>query len=143
MRSQLPVIVERARVKNGRMASTKEWGCNGYFVIPRNGIKLAVIASDGMGWEHVSVSTQNRTPTWDEMNFVKDLFWEDEETVVQFHPAKSKYVCNHPYVLHMWREIGREVQTPPDILVGVKEWGDLSRRNERHRHKKPVNNPAE
>lgn len=41
------------------------------------GAKLTVIASAGEGWEHVSVSTPVRCPTWDEMEFVKRMFFED------------------------------------------------------------------
>lgn len=33
---------------------------NGVFIIPYQGRNLAVIASDGDGWEHVSVSLPNR-----------------------------------------------------------------------------------
>ncbi len=50
----------------------------------------------GYPWEHVSVSTPTRCPTWDEMKHVKELFWADDETVVQFHPEKSQYVNKHP-----------------------------------------------
>ena len=37
---------------------------------------IAVIASWGGGWEHVSVSLARRCPTWEEMCMVKDIFWE-------------------------------------------------------------------
>lgn len=67
-------------------------------------------------WEHVSVSLENRCPTWDEMCFVKDLFWEPEECVIQYHPPRSKYVNNHPYVLHMWKP-PRKIAMPPIELV--------------------------
>jgi hypothetical protein len=65
------------------------------------------------GWEHVSVSLRNRTPTWEEMSFVKNLFWKDDETVIQFHPKKSEYINRHPYVLHLWRKIGQDYELPP------------------------------
>ena len=49
--------------------------------------------STGGGWDHVSVCPYNRrTPTWDEMCAVKDMFFRDDEVVVQYHPAKSEYV---------------------------------------------------
>jgi len=99
------------------------YGANwGFFIIPCRGGLLRVIASDGCsaeerGWEHVSVSLNNRTPTWDEMRLVKELFWHDEETVFQFHPAKSQYRNCHPYVLHLWRQSGREIELPPGDLI--------------------------
>lgn len=73
------------------------------------------------GWEHVSVSKRQgkkmRMPTWEDMAFVKNLFWGEDETVVQFHPKKSEYV-NFYDVLHLWKKIGVEHELPPRILVG-------------------------
>ncbi len=78
---------------------------------------LRVIASLSYGWEHVSVSTAKRCPTWDEMCRVKDLFWDDEDVVMQLHPAKSQYVNTHPYTLHLWRPIHQSIPLPDTILV--------------------------
>lgn len=78
------------------------------------------IASDQEGWEHVSVSLRARCPTWDEMCFIKDVFWDDEETVVQFHPPKSEYVNHHKFCLHLWKQIDMAVVTPPSIFVGPR-----------------------
>lgn len=77
-----------------------------------------VIASWGGGWEHVSVSLARRCPTWEEMCMVKDIFWGEEECVVQFHPPRSEYVNRHPYCLHLWKKIGEEYETPPKEYVG-------------------------
>lgn len=82
--------------------------------------------SDGLGWEHVSVSVApkndkpSRCPTWGEMCWVKDQFWNDDETVVQFHPMKSEYVNCHPFVLHLWKQTNSIFQLPPSIMVGPK-----------------------
>lgn len=81
---------------------------------------LKIIFSDGDGWEHVSVSCQNRMPNWPEMCFIKDLFWDSEDCVVQYHPPGSKYVNYHPLVLHLWRPVGKELPLPDPILVGPK-----------------------
>lgn len=92
---------------------------NGAFSIPIDGKKFFVIAGNGMDWEHVSVSIKNveRCPKWDEMCKIKEMFFEDEEVVMQLHPKKSEYVNIHPYVLHLWRPIEKEIPTPPMILV--------------------------
>ena len=84
-----------------------------------NGAKqrLRVIASNGLGWEHVSVSRQDRCPTWAEMCAVKAFFWDKEDTVVQFHPPESEYVNVHPNCLHLWRPANFQIQTPPNYLV--------------------------
>lgn len=68
-------------------------------------------------WEHVSVSCEDRCPTWQEMKSVKELFWSDDETVLQFHPKKSAYVNAHPYVLHLWRKVGIDIELPPTFLI--------------------------
>lgn len=33
----------------------------------------------------------------------KDMFFKEDEIVVQYHPAKSEYVNNMPNCLHLWR----------------------------------------
>lgn len=92
----------------------------GHAVIPGpHNRDLTIIFSDGEGWEHVSVSTPGRCPNWAEMCFVKNLFWSAEDVVIQFHPAASEYVNNHPYCLHLWRPQGVTLPTPPRFLVGV------------------------
>lgn len=93
---------------------------NGMFRVPlKHGQFVTVQASNGLGWEHVSVSRHDRAPTWDEMCQVKALFWGDDDCVVQYHPPKSEYINNHPYCLHLWRPIGMELPQPPSILVGI------------------------
>lgn len=85
---------------------------------PINPDKTCIIASWGGGWEHVSFSFRNRCPSWDEMCLMKDIFWSDEECVVQYHPPKSEYVNRHPFCLHLWKPIGQEYPMPPKIFVG-------------------------
>lgn len=95
----------------------KSDGMFGYFVIGHGRNALRVISSGaGSEWEHVSVSKAYETPSWDHMCLVKDLFWREDETVIQFHPTKSKYKNLHPFVLHLWKHKNGH-QLPPDILV--------------------------
>lgn len=91
----------------------------GMFRIPFEGRVLMVIVSFGMGWDHVSVSLPNRCPNWREMCHIKDLFWKDDEVVIQYHPAKKDYVNNHAYCLHLWKPQDQEIPLPPTIVVGV------------------------
>ena len=106
------------------LGTTERDGNNGCFQFesPEPGWKLVVVASDGLGWEHVSVHArrengQQRTPNWNEMCFVKSCFWDDEDVVIQFHPKKSEYRNLHTHTLHMWRPIGVVIPTPPPIAV--------------------------
>lgn len=79
----------------------------------------SVIWSNGLGWEHVSVAPYNHrhTPTWDEMCRLKDMFFYDNETVVQYHPAKSDYVNKMPNCLHLWKPTKEVLPTPPVLCV--------------------------
>lgn len=83
----------------------------------------SVIWSIGAGWDHVSISPFNKRaiPTWDEMCRLKDIFFHEEETVVQYHPPKSDYVNNLPNCLHLWRPQIEKMPRPPAILVGIKQ----------------------
>lgn len=58
------------------------------------------------------------TPSWNDMCFIKDLFFEEHETVVQYHPAKTEYINNHPHCLHLWRPVG-EFPIPNKLMVGI------------------------
>lgn len=94
---------------------------NGAFKVYVGGRSFFCIASNGGGWEHVSVSPCNRKratpPTWAEMCAIKDMLFEDEEAVVQYHPPKSEYVNSHPYCLHLWRPTSQEMPRPPKVFV--------------------------
>ena len=93
---------------------------NGAFKIPYKSYDLFVIASNGLGWDHVSVSLKNRCPNWNEMNYIKDLFFGEDECVMQLHPPKKDYVNNHPYCLHLWKPQEQEIPRPPMLMVGIK-----------------------
>lgn len=119
-------VPNKFRVKNSKNAmfnSTDANGNNGHFLIRKKnfspGVRdkkgflkqvknnkdtvFLVVASDNAGWEHVSVSIigVNRSPTWEEMCWVKDHFWGRKDVVVQFHLRESEYVNNPKYCLHM------------------------------------------
>ncbi len=115
-------VPNKHRIRSGRLASTDEFGNSGAFEIPlKHGQRVFVIASDLMGWEHVSVSRRDRCPTWEEMCQIKAIFWDDTDCVVQYHPPRSEYVNNHPNCLHLWRPTEASVPMPPSIMVGFKE----------------------
>lgn len=101
---------------------------NGAFLIPKEKHQYFIIASNGYGWEHVSVSLRtnagtilSRTPKWAEMCEVKEMFFEPNEVVMQLHPSDDEYIEEHPYVLHLWRPLEKEIPTPPSYMVGYKK----------------------
>lgn len=120
-------VPEQHRLHGGAFGSDFTYGNNGAFRLPPKigSREMAIIASDGLGWEHVSVhcfqGKREFTPTWEEMAHVKRVFWDDDDVVVQFHPASSEYVNNHPHTLHLWRPTNAALPTPPSELVGLKD----------------------
>ena len=127
MRKIIPAVLERGRVRSGQLSSNSSFGLHEAFMVDSPwGQTLGIIATDGtdpeaLGWEHVSVSCRNRCPNWPEMSFVKDLFWSEDECVLQFHPPKSVYVNAHPNVLHLWKPVEGIIETPPIELIGPME----------------------
>lgn len=125
--------LDEARVRKG------EFGSNsgdrfGAFFFSRGNTRIKIIATDGqeVSWEHVSVTVAyrrgccswvERMPTWDEMCWVKNLFWNDDEAVMQLHPPKSEYMNNHRFCLHLWRPTTQDIPLPPSICVGIQELG--------------------
>lgn len=83
----------------------------------------SVIWSYAAGWEHVSVSpfAKRITPEWSDMCKVKEIFWNDDEAVIQIHPKKADYVNNVENCLHLWRCTYKETPLPPSCLVGIRE----------------------
>jgi hypothetical protein len=111
---------------NPMFLTTKEHGPNGVFIIDEAIRTFYRIASNGAGWEHISVhgvhvlTGDEFTPTWEDMCKIKAIFWEEEDCVVQYHPRKSQYVNCHPHTLHLWRPTGVQIPEPESILVGPK-----------------------
>jgi hypothetical protein len=107
---------------------TEADGMNGVFLIPfdngKSTSRLGCIASDQLGWEHVSVTDQTTKrsqlvcPSWEMMCRVKRAFWDDEETVIEYHVPMSEWINDHPGCLHLWKPIGVEIPRPPGLFVG-------------------------
>lgn len=122
---KFPQRIDKYRVTIGLYASNAgdDYGC---FLFPGPGdASLRVIASPGnaheeIPWEHISVSTAHRCPTWEEMCWIKDIFWDKEESVMQLHPPESTWINNHPFCLHLWRPLDGNIPLPPQIAVGLK-----------------------
>lgn len=97
---------------------------DGWYTIPKafNPVgdkELHVIVSTGMGWDHVSVSTKHRCPTWAEMKWVKQQFFQAHEWAIEYHPAMTEYIGseNDNYVLHIWRPQNLEIPIPSSRMV--------------------------
>lgn len=95
-------------------------GMGGRYYDKTTGKWLNFIFSYQLGWEHLSVSMPSKTPSWDQMCMMKDIFWREDEVCVEYHPKKSDYVNNHSHCLHIWKPTNVELATPPSILVGFR-----------------------
>lgn len=109
----------RWRVRTGTMGSDETYGWNGAFIVPLEGELWHVILSDGMGWRHLSVKNAQKKvlPSWGLMARLKELFFDDDAWVVQFHPAKDEYVNLHPCVLHLWESLDEPMPHPHVVQV--------------------------
>lgn len=116
------------RMTSGPVASDDSYGRNGAFRFVRGPSVIYAIASDGTGaqepgeeFEHVSVHVSEhkgkRCPTWAEMCWIKNIFWEPNEVVIQYHPAEKDYVNTHPHTLHLWKPLGVELPRPSKLCV--------------------------
>lgn len=110
-----PLDWEIYRCAHPRNASDRGDRHNGFLWIPKRA--MTIVFSDGGGWEHVSVSHPDRSPSWDEMEDVKRRFWSDEDTVMQLHVPVAEHRNCHPFCLHLWRPINLVIPRPPGIFV--------------------------
>lgn len=130
MRNVPNLKANRYRVRNGLRASDDRDGNNGVFLVPFSvSIMLQVCVSDGMGWDHVSVSLPHREPTYAEMEHVRQIFFRDEECCMQLSVPRSDHVNVHDHCLHWWRPQSAEeiaaVRTAWEAAGEEWPWPDL------------------
>lgn len=109
----------RLKDKERELYGVKGDAQNGCFKVFVGGKAFYCIASNGGGWEHVSVSMKNHnyTPSWETMCKIKDMFFNDDEVVVEFHPKKDEYVNIFENCLHLWRFTNGSFPVPPIYYV--------------------------
>jgi hypothetical protein len=115
-------LLDACRVRGAAVIEAMGWEGDetcGWFVLKSriDGAELAVVASAGGGWDHVSVSRKNRCPNWAEMEHVKRSFFNDDETAMQLHVPPAEHINCHSNTLHLWRPQHCEIPRPPAILV--------------------------
>lgn len=82
--------------------------------------RLCVIASaahynqDNREWLHVSMSRENRVPSYEDMKRVKEIFIGNDKSAIQVFPKVSDHVNIHPFCLHLWCP-----------LTGPQPWPDF------------------
>lgn len=93
---------------------------------------MTVVASSDMGWDHVSVSRTNRCPNWIEMDFIKRMFFDDNEVCMQLHVASADHISDHPYCLHIWRPKTHSIPMPPSWMVGGCSFDEAVKQAEKY-----------
>jgi len=108
-------LLRAVRDANGKVIDHDDGVSGGAFQIHG----LRVIASWGEGWDHVSVSLPNRTPLYEEMEFVRSIFFLDNETAMQLSVPRTDHINNHSHCLHLWRPHHVDIPRPPSWMVGI------------------------
>lgn len=88
---------------------------------PVDSAPMRVVASNGEGWDHISISRKNRCPNWPEMEHAKRLFFQDDETAMQLHVPVSDHRSFHDFCLHIWRPHSFDIPRPPAIMVAPEQ----------------------
>jgi len=57
------------------------------------------------------------------MTTVKNLFFDPDELVIQFHPPKKDYVNFHKNTLHLWRPWDQVITLPPEWMLAPPRRG--------------------
>ena len=51
---------------------------------------------------------------------LKEIFFDPDETVVQFHARQSEYINYHQHCLHLWKKQDSRYDLPPGWMVAPK-----------------------
>ena len=102
----MKTVDEIAKLTNLAIVDNTQAGGMGYIKHGKlKGSSVVWTRNEGGQFDHVSINGKARTPYWDEMCELKDMFFYDEEECYQMHPKKSEYVNIMPNCLHIWRRI--------------------------------------
>ena len=115
-------LEEIKEIRNLKIIREGKDGFQAIWVDPMDRKAYSIILSWGGGWEHFSINpiSQKKTPSWDFMCRMKEMFFKDDEACVEYHPKKEDYVNNLPHCLHIWRPTKEKLPLPPAIFVGLK-----------------------
>lgn len=123
--------LDQYRVTEGEGATTPEDGCNGHFKFKIGDAIIQVNASDRdiEGWEHVICAAfekpksniisrltaqepEPRAPNMEETFAIKRLFWDDDESVCEYIPAKGSGMPMCMNARHLWRRTYSDFPMP-------------------------------
>lgn len=81
-------------------------------------------------WKRIQVSLLNWWhqqlkvfPTWDEMCAIKDIFFNDDEAIIEIHPSDEYKIYEKDYTIDLWKPLNKELPLPnPDLVGKVKKY---------------------
>lgn len=76
------------------------------------------IERDERAWLHLSISTRERIPNWNELGYAKITFLGNREAY-QVIPPKERYVNIHSKVLHLFALLNETQAALPDFTRGT------------------------
>ena len=111
---------------------------DGYFFIPPVNSKGAAFEKGGKylckatlvdGWRVVAVNVpaEGRSPTWEELHWVKKFFFDEDDVTVLFQPGKSTYVGDATYWIHFFFPENADVSHPPFLKFPFRKVNDVTR----------------
>ncbi|MDE5860853.1 MAG: hypothetical protein K2H28_01515 [Ruminococcus sp.] len=68
-------------------------------------------------WEQVYISRVSNRPKWDELCETKEIFWNDDECVIQYIPSESMHKDKYNNCLYLWKSVSVEIPIPPETLI--------------------------
>jgi hypothetical protein len=76
-----------------------------------NGLMVVISVKrerDGQLWKHVSLSRQERVPTYRDLTYVKRVFVGPDHKAIMVLPAEEEHVNMHPNCLHLFQCLDRD-----------------------------------
>lgn len=64
-------------------------------------------------WLHISMSYNDKLPSYEDMRLVKSIFVGPAHTALQIFPPETKHISIHDYCLHLW--VPLEYDVTPDF----------------------------
>lgn len=97
---------------------------DGFFFIPvvnstsvqfNKSAKFLCRATLVAGWRvlAVNVPSERRSPTWEELHWVKKFFFDKDDVTVLYQPGQSTYMGDNTFWLHIFYPEKPETITPP------------------------------
>lgn len=127
--------INQFRVTEGEGASTDADGMNGNFTFKVGDaiVQVSSVQNSPEGWNHVICAAfehpksniisrltaqqpRPRMTNGEETMAVKRLFFEDDETVVEYWPKKGSFLPMSLHARHLWQRIHSDVATPENAL---------------------------